>query len=218
MDRNHRTSTTRRPWIGLLLLSLAMHAVGKESPDEGGKAMLGVTFTKIANNGTVLPDGAALGSGPSDWACSRHNASGLTFEVKVNSPGTLRHAANTYTWRNTDAGSNGGNAGTAGGGTCAGSTCDTQSYVAAVNAAGLCGSNSWRIPTQTELQRIVGFATPGTGSPVVDAAFFPNLVAGLYWARANVAAIPSHAWAVGLDDGNAGPRAKSRPYRVVLVR
>ena len=218
MDRNHRTSTTRRPWIGLLLLSLAMHAIGKDAPAEGGKAILGVSFTKIAHNGSVLPDGAALGNGPTDWACTRHNASGLIFEVKVNSPGALRHAANTYTWRNTDAGSNGGNAGTAGGGACSGSTCDTQSYVAAVNAAGLCGSNTWRLPTHAELQRIVGFAEPGSGAPVVDAAFFPNLVAGLYWARANVAAIPTHAWAVGLDDGNAGPRAKSQPYRVVLVR
>jgi hypothetical protein len=35
----------------------------------GGGA--GFDFTKIANDGSALPANAALGSGPSDWACSR---------------------------------------------------------------------------------------------------------------------------------------------------
>ncbi len=218
MHTRDRVPMRRSGWAIPLVLAAVLPVAGAAEADVRQKATLGVTFTKIANNGSTLPDGAAAGGGPADWACTRHNASGLIFEVKLNSPGALRHFANTYTWRNIDAGSNGGNAGAAGGGTCAGSTCDTQSYVAAVNAAGLCGGSNWRLPTHAELQRIVGFAAPGTGSPVVDAAFFPNLIAGQYWARANVAAIPTHAWAVGLDDGNAQPRAKTQTYPVILVR
>ena len=36
----------------------------------------------MANNGTDLPESALLGSGPTDWACTRDNTSGLLWEVK----------------------------------------------------------------------------------------------------------------------------------------
>jgi hypothetical protein len=41
------------------------------------------TYTKIANNGANLPDSALLGTGPTDWACTRDNRSGLLWEVKT---------------------------------------------------------------------------------------------------------------------------------------
>lgn len=179
---------------------------------------LGVAFTKIANNGSVLPAGAALGSGATDWACTRDNQTGLIFEVKVDSPGNLRHRTNTYTWFNSNAAANGGDSGSSNGGTCAGSTCDTQSYVIAVNASNLCGGNGWRLPTPADLQRIIDATAAGSGTAAVDAAVFPNLEPLKYWTRPNVAAIPTHAWAVGLDDGNALPRKKSTALRVILVR
>lgn len=217
MERYVRAiAATGQRTMFLLMAAIPLACLAGESSDQ--KAILGVNFTKVANNGTSLPDGAVLGAGATDWACTRHNASGLVFEVKVNAPGSLRHAGNTYSWRNSNAASNGGNAGGSGGGTCSGSTCDTESYIAAVNAAGLCGGNNWRLPTHAELQRIVGFASAGTGAAVVDSTFFPNLVGGDYWARSNVAAIPTHAWAVSLGDGNARPEPKTQAFRIIVVR
>ena len=43
------------------------------------------TYTKMANNGAELPDSAYLGSGATDWACSRDNATGYIWEVKTTS-------------------------------------------------------------------------------------------------------------------------------------
>ncbi len=54
------------------------------------------SYTKIANNGTDLPDSAVLGSGATDWACTRDDTSGLIWEVKTGDGG-LRDANKTYT-------------------------------------------------------------------------------------------------------------------------
>ncbi|MEE4379693.1 MAG: hypothetical protein V2J55_19570 [Candidatus Competibacteraceae bacterium] len=42
-----------------------------------GSGSKGFDFTKIANDGTELPDSAALGTNPGDWACTRDNVTGL---------------------------------------------------------------------------------------------------------------------------------------------
>lgn len=203
---------------GLLALLLTTLSVGQgEAASTTNKAILDLNYTKIANNGTSLPDAATLGSAPTEWGCTRHNASNLMFEVKIVTPGSLRHAANTYSWLNTNASSNGGNSGLANSGACSGSACDTQAYVAAVNAAGLCGASNWRLPTPSELQRIVSSGA-GTGTAVVNSAFFPNVAAGRYWTQTNVAGIPTHAWSIGFDDGNALPKSKTLAYRIMLVR
>ncbi len=54
------------------------------------------SYTKIANNGALLPDSAPLGSGQSDWACTRDNATGLIWEVKTAASG-WRDQSKTYT-------------------------------------------------------------------------------------------------------------------------
>ena len=46
-----------------------------------GAGEAGFDFTKIANNGSELPVSAELGSGPTDWACTRDNVTGLIWEV-----------------------------------------------------------------------------------------------------------------------------------------
>ena len=176
------------------------------------------SFTRISNTGPVVPSGTPLGSAPSNWACTRENGSELLFEVKVDSPSTLRHRDHTYSWQDTNSANNGGNAGTAGGGACTGSTCDTQSYVTAVNAAVLCGFSDWRLPRKDELQRLVDPSSQGTGQPTINAAFFPNMTAGAYWTRANFAGNAALAWMVSMDDGRSTYRAKVSTIRVLLVR
>jgi hypothetical protein len=48
-------------------------------PARGAK---GFDYSKIANDGSVLIAGAALGTAPVDWACTKDNITGLTWEVK----------------------------------------------------------------------------------------------------------------------------------------
>ncbi len=46
-----------------------------------GQGAAGFDFTKIANDGSELPAGATLGSGPGDWACTKDNVTGLIWQV-----------------------------------------------------------------------------------------------------------------------------------------
>lgn len=182
-----------------------------------GAGAKGFDFSKIANNGTVLASGAALGIAATDWACTRDNVTGLIWEVKTTSG--LRSSAHTYTWYSTDAASNGGNAGTANGGVCTGSNCDTQSFVAAVNATSLCGYSDWRMPSLRELQSLVDFSVPGTGAaPTLDANYFPNTQISLFWSANNYSSYPAYAWFVHFYDGHSSASVKGGNGYVRLVR
>jgi hypothetical protein len=44
-------------------------------------------YTKIANDGSELPDSATLGTNPTDWACTKDNKTGLIWEVKTDDGG-----------------------------------------------------------------------------------------------------------------------------------
>lgn len=186
----------------------------------GGEA--GFDYTKISNSGQPLGAGAALGTGAGDWGCTRDNVTGLIWEVKLNNAASLRHMAHTYTWYDTNAASNGGNAGTIGTAATCNSTltqCNTSAFVAAVNAQGLCGANDWRMPTPEELQGIVHY---GTYSPTIDPGYFPNTSASGYsayfWTGTNVAADASFAWFVSFFNGYVLSYSKSYYYGVRLVR
>ncbi|CAK0766628.1 exported hypothetical protein [Gammaproteobacteria bacterium] len=48
-----------------------------------GAGDAGFDFTKIANNGSELAASAQLGTGPTDWACTRDNVTGLLWAMKV---------------------------------------------------------------------------------------------------------------------------------------
>jgi len=150
-----------------------------------GAGAAGFDFTKIANDGATLVAGAALGSNASDWACSRDNVTGRMWEVKT-SDGGLRDKVWTYTWYSTDGTTNGGDAGSVGTNTCGGTLsgysdqCNTANYIAAVNAAGMCGHSDWRLPTVSELWSIAllgdfGPLFPGVmPPPLIDENYFPN--------------------------------------------
>ncbi len=162
----------------------AAAAAGRLSKVGGGSA--GFDYTKIANNGSTLPATATLGIAATSWACTRDNVTGLIWEVKINGDvptscsSDLRGACHLYTWRSSDATSNGGNAGVVGNDTCGGSLaaapynnqCNTQNFIAAVNAVGLCGASDWRLPSHGELLTIVH---AGNAYPVIDTAYFPDI-------------------------------------------
>jgi hypothetical protein len=137
------------------------------------------------------------------------------WEVKT-ADGGLRDQANTYTWYSTDSSSNGGSAGTAGGGTCSGDiACDTQSYVAAANAAGLCGYTDWRMPAPKELISIMDY---GRTSPSIDLTYFPNTGASYFWSASAWASGSAVAWDVDFYFGSADSDFKNNGNKVRLVR
>ncbi|MDO4723474.1 MAG: DUF1566 domain-containing protein, partial [Comamonadaceae bacterium] len=134
----------------------------------------GFDYVKISHSGAELPASAAPGNGPDDWGCTYDKHTGLLWEIKVDEPGHLRSMNHTYTWYfsgNTHGGP--GVADTVGaGGVClTDGRCDTEKFVADVNAAGLCGKNDWRVPTIKELYNLVD---RGRESPAIHPSFFPN--------------------------------------------
>jgi len=182
-----------------------------------GVGAAGFDFTKIANNGSTLAAGAALGSNPGDWACTRDNTTGLDWEVKVPGSGFgFREVDETFTWFNSIGSTNGGNAGLSNGGICSdGGQCDTEKFVANVNAANLCGHNDWRLPSAHELKSIVHY---GSSSPSIDSTYFPNTsLAKPYWS-ATTAKNAVNAWAVTFQTGVSLALDKSMLFSVRLVR
>jgi len=170
-------------------------------------------YTKISNSGAILPDTAKLGSGSNDWACTKDNKTGLTWEVKTDDGG-LRDKDWQYSWYQPN-GDNGGNAGytdtTLEAPNCSTQNkCNTDAFTNAVNAKGLCGKKDWRMPTVDELMKLVycsdgkydtdGFCTnlQLVARPTINSTYFPNTVSDWYWSSSH--AVPygdsSFAWAV----------------------
>lgn len=180
----------------------------------GGAA--GFDYTKIANNGSDLPATAVLGSNPTDWACTRDNITGLIWEVKTTSG--LRNQSYTYTWYNSNASTNGGNAGSASVTTncLTAGRCDTEKFVADVNTGtGLCGATDWRLPSQRELLTLVHL---GVENPKIDTSYFPNTPALPFWSASSYAPNSAGAWFVVFGNGDFPTYSKSDGFYVRLVR
>ncbi len=198
----------------------ATNVLGKTG---GGEA--GFDFTKVSNAGDPLPSGATLGPAAGDWACTLDHVTGLVWEVKVNDPAHLRHRGWTYTWYEPAGINDGGTAGRADGGVCLDDgRCDTEKYVADVNAAGLCGFDDWRLPAREELRSIMHY---GREAPAVDPGYFPDTgMLDFFWTRSPYAGDPGVAGDIGVRnaawtfsaDGRSGFGYKTTPLRVRLVR
>jgi len=168
-----------------------------------GAGAAGFDYTKVANNGTDVPAGTALGANAADWACTRDNATGLTWEVKT-TDGGLRDWSRSYAWYDTNGATNGGVEGYAGADTCgAGGGCNTEALTTAVNAAALCAYTDWRVPTYRELFTLVNYGPYTPGIPSIDTTYFPNTLTFYYWTASTVAREPRDAWLVDFDIGNS---------------
>ncbi len=180
---------------------------GKLTKQGGGNA--GFDFTKLDANGQDLPASAT------NHVCVRDNVTGLVWEVKTNDKG-LRDQNWTYTWYNSDDGSNGGSKGTANGGKCFDSNnCDTEKYLAQVKQSRLCGFNDWRLPKRLELMSIVDNSKV---SPSIDSNYFPNTPSSGFWSSSPNTNYTDNAWYVYFSGGGVSYDDKYDKYAVRLAR
>lgn len=187
-----------------------LQKIGASTPNNGIDN--GFDYTKISNSGAVLPASATLGSGPDDWACTRDNVTGLIWEVKTTSG--LRSQSHTYSWY--DPNSPYEHPGIEDGGSChASGRCDTEKFVADVNAQNLCGANDWRMPTMHELTSILD---SGRASPAIDPGYFPNTPASEFWSGSPDPSYWNYTFVVLLQTGRVGSSFLYYDFRVRLVR
>ncbi len=146
-----------------------------------------------------------------DWACTKDNKTGLTWEVKTDDGG-LRHIFWVYSWYK-PSGDNGGDVGytdidkSLGEPNCSTqNNCNTDAFTNAVNAKGLCGKKDWRVPTKDELGGLLT-TTSTINQPInynlfIDANYFPN-TNYYYWSSSPGTYDSSIAWYVGFMSGNS---------------
>lgn len=147
--------------------------------NDDGDGRAGFAFLKLDAAGHLLADQSASFAA-SPWECVEDAVTGLVWEVKTEAAGSDRDRAATYSWRNSSGIDDGGNAGVANSGDCpANNGCDTEAYVAAVNAAELCGITTWRLPDRGELLSLVDYGA--SGAPFIDSDYFPNTAASAHW-------------------------------------
>ncbi len=155
------------------------------------------------------------------WACVRDKRTNLVWEVKTDDP-SLRGQQWTYSWYEPASVGAQDYAGKANGGKCYSesyikSACDTQAYVAAINAVGLCGYSDWRLPSNVELHTLLdrNENCPGT---CIDLRAFPNTAKGGYWSSSQFGEYTCYAWGVDFELGDASGANKNTPLFVRLVR
>jgi len=183
-----------------------------------GSGSAGFDFTKLCKGGAPANEGNCppnplQGSGPDNWACTRDNVTGLTWEIKIDKG--LRSQDNTYTWYREDKTYNADYSGLKNGGSCEGSDCDTHAYIKAINDMELCGASDWRLPTKSELLSIVDNSR---FKPAIDERFFPMTLPSYYWTSSPYPDQPDSAWQVYFLYGEALPGKKGQSSAVRLVR
>ncbi|MEE9447821.1 MAG: DUF1566 domain-containing protein [Arenicellales bacterium] len=155
--------------------------------------------------------------------CVQDNVTGLMWEVKT-TDGGLHDADDRYFWYNTDANTNGGTTGdeNTNGATChdynaadASTFCNTEAYVARVNATNFCGYSDWRLPNVNELISLVHLGKP---QPNVDTQYFPNTRTSGYWTSILFLSIIDKSYTVELYYGGFVPRDQNSSQSIRLVR
>lgn len=149
--------------------------------------------------------------------CVLDGETGLLWQGKTDVAG-LHDYRNTYSWFDPD--EEQGELdyrGTEDGGTCNGSRCDTHHYVQAVNAAGFCGHDDWRMPARDELLSISLTGRAPT-PPTADLEFFPLMQAAEYWSGNDYSFQWNAAWAWNFQFGHDRVDWKREPKYLRLVR
>lgn len=189
--------------------------------EKAGRGDVGFDFTRLDNIGDEVDDSEQT------WSCIRDNVTGLIWEVKSAATETdLHSSAYSYSWylSEVDDEFSGDQSGSLA--TCSLTECNTSAYVAAVNNAGLCNFNDWRLPSHQELLSLVHFGRQS--GPMIDPQYFPftaDLLTSPAWYWTNQSSadgadsdISRTAWAVDFNSGNDNFLMKSSAAYIRLVR
>lgn len=162
-------------------------------------------FEKIAFGGERLSKNAAR------WSCALDLKTGLLWETKL-SNGGVSDANHTYSWFNPDRQKQ--QQGKPNGGNCYGSGCDTYAYTEEMNRMVLCGSDQWRLPAFSELERLIDREYY---NPTINQTLFPYGKGTVYWTSTELENNPGMVMQVDFFNGisNAVPKNLSYPLRVV---
>lgn len=157
----------------------------------------GFAFIPLKVDGTAItgnpPFVAPDPGNAASLRCVHDTVTNLIWEVKTdNATPDLQDKDWTYTWGNNT------------GANCfAGSNCNTNSYISALNAASVCpvsGAGAWRLPTRRELLSIVDRGRQP--SPLIDTAYFPNTPYMVnYWSGNLYAPDTIYTWVVSFQMG-----------------
>jgi len=179
-----------------------------------GKA--GFSFTQIDANGEPLATKSTDYS-TTPWSCVQDNNTGLMWEVKT-SDGGLQDTNWTYSWYNSTGVNDGGTPGTEDGlNNClVTDRCDTEKYVADVNAMALCGYTDWRLPRADELIDIFDFSA--ISGAYIDSDYFVNVLANKYQSSTSSSNAPSLAVTMDFSSNYIVKKLKSSSWGVILVR
>jgi hypothetical protein len=191
--------------LGLLLVAGALSGCGREPPQA-----VPWDFAKIDADGAELAEGSLA-----EHFCVLDRRTGLLWEVKRSTPG-LHHHDELYSWYSSDEADHLTEPGLANGGICGLERCDTEAFVEAVNTAGLCGRDDWRLPSRDEALTVLDPARIGAG-PAMDTEYFPHAVEAEYWTATTFRMYPQGAWAVDTIYGQDRVDWKTSSKRARLV-
>jgi hypothetical protein len=168
-------------------------------------------YIAINQEGEQLQAGEA---GP----CVLDQFTGLSWEAKTDDSG-LHDRDNTYSWFNPNEDASGelDYRGKPDGGECNGSDCDSNAFVNAINEAGYCGYNDWRMPTRDELGSISD-PRKNASPPSINTVYFPNTRSGDYWSSNDYQFHWNTAWLWGFGNGLDRVEWKESPKYTRLVR
>ena len=169
------------------------------------------SYTKLGYLGEVLSDNADAGS---SWMMTRDNVTGLIWEIKTND-GSIHDGSKTFTWCDSDSGTNGGYSGTCGN---SNDITDTEAFVAELNLQEFGGFSDWRLPTIEELSTLLYLNVPD-GEPPVYQFYFPNIRYDFYWSATSAAYEEEQAWFQCFQDRCVNnTQAKKTLHYVIAVR
>lgn len=181
---------------------------GMQCFQAGSNAMVSCTSAEaIALSGADKQDGMYGDTQPMSYSlvgshtreeCVKDDVTGLIWEGKT--VDGMRSSANRYTnWGD-------------------GRFDDASSYVAAVNALGLCGYSDWRLPTVDELETIVDAGADQNG-PSIRRDWFVNAHGTNHWTSTPAPSIgPNSFWNVIFLDGTVYYQDRGVGEAVRLVR
>jgi hypothetical protein len=202
------TTRSKLIWLGLGSTLLLAACDGQSGP---GPDIHDSKYVALSEDGAQLKAGEI---GP----CVLDQFTGLTWEVKTSTPGP-HDRNNTYTWFNPQEDHSGelDYRGIPNGGNCDGSECDTFAVVLAVNDAGHCGFNDWRMPSRDELGSISDPRKTLT-PPSININYFPHTQSGDYWSSNDYQFQWNTAWLWNFGNGLDRVEWKETPGFVRLVR